>query len=91
MYLTIQTSIYKKYWIITNGETKPNVATAALVCFGLKLSSIISDKLMEVFGCKISNSMKSEEQWINEALHVKYPEPIRAVQEYQAHYWIPLK
>ena len=76
---------------IANGETKPNVTTAALICFGLKVSPIISDKLMEVFGCKISNSMKSNEQWINEALHVKYPEPIWAVQEYLAQYGVTLE
>lgn len=76
---------------IAKGETKPNVATAALICLGLKLSPVISDKLMEVFGCKISNSMKSDEQWINEALHVKYPEPIWAVQEYLAQYGVTMK
>lgn len=76
---------------IANSETKPNVTTAALICFGLKVSPIISDKLMEVFGCKISNSMKSDEQLINEALHVKYPEPIWAVQEYLAQYGVTLE
>lgn len=57
---------------IAKGETQPGLITAALICFGLKLSPIISDKLMEVFGCKVYNSMKPDEQWINEALHVKY-------------------
>ena len=76
---------------IANGETKPNVTTAALICFGLKLSPVISDKLMEVFGCKVYNSMNPAEQWINEALHVKYPEPLWAVQEYLAQYDVTLE
>lgn len=76
---------------IANGETKPNVTTAALICFGLKLSPVISDKLMDVFGCKVYNSMSPAEQWINEALHVKYPEPLWAVQEYLAQYDVTLE
>ena len=76
---------------IAKGETQPGLITAALICFGLKLSPIISDKLMEVFGCKVYNSMKPDEQWINEALHVKYPEPLWAVQEYLAQYGVTLE
>lgn len=76
---------------IANGDTKPNVTTGALICFGLKVSPIISDKLMEVFGCKVYNSMNPVEQWINEALHVKYPEPLWAVQEYLAQYGVTLE
>lgn len=73
------------------GTTTPSVETAALICFGLHLSPILSDKLMEVLHCPVRNSMNTAHQWINEALHVKYPEPIWAVQEYLAQYGVTLE
>lgn len=71
------------------GSTKPKVKTAALICFGLHLPPIISDKLMEVFNCKPS-PINEEEQWINEALHLKYPEPLWAIQEYLSRYGVEI-
>ncbi|MCD7825246.1 MAG: ImmA/IrrE family metallo-endopeptidase [Clostridiaceae bacterium] len=72
------------------GTTRPTVETAALICFGLNLPPIISTKLMEVFGCPIHNSMNTKYQWINEALQVKYPEPLHEVQRYLAQYGVEL-
>lgn len=71
------------------GETNPKVETAALICFGLHLPPTISEKLMIVLRCPL-NPMNSTHQWINEALHVKYPEPIWVVQEYLAQYGVEI-
>ncbi len=71
------------------GETAPSVETAALICFGLQLPPILSEKLMEVLNCKLQ-PMKIEHQWIKEALLLKYPEPLWAIQEYLAPYGVEL-
>ena len=71
------------------GETTPKVETAALICFGLHLPPILSEKLMEVLNCKLQ-PMKMEHQWINEALHIKYPEPLWAILEYLAPYGVEI-
>lgn len=60
------------------GETTPRVETAALICFGLHLPPIVSEKLMAVLQCSL-NPLNPNHQWINEALHIKYPEPIVTV------------
>lgn len=70
------------------GETKPKVETAALICFGLNLPPIISMKLMEVLDCKLNPMKYPDHQWINEALYMKYPEPIWAVREYLEPYGV---
>jgi len=67
------------------GETTPKVETAALICFGLRLPPVLSEKLMAVLQCPL-NPINSNHQWINEALHTKYPEPIWAIQEYLSQY-----
>lgn len=71
------------------GETTPKVETAALICFGLHLPPSISFKLMEVLGCPLSQ-INPKHQWISEALYMKYPEPIWAIQEYLALYGIKI-
>ncbi|HEY9059187.1 MAG TPA: hypothetical protein VIO64_01605 [Pseudobacteroides sp.] len=71
------------------GETAPKVETAALICFGLNLPPVISEKLMAVLGCPL-NPMNPNHQWINEALHVKYPEPLWAIQEYLSQYGVEI-
>jgi hypothetical protein len=63
------------------GKTKPQVETAALICFGLHLPPVISQKLMAVLGCPL-NLLKTEHQWINEALTLKYPESVDSVRQY---------
>lgn len=70
---------------IVKGETSPQLETAILICFELNLPPMISTKLLEVLGCKLSVN-KIEHQWINEALYLKYPEPLWAVREYLEQY-----
>lgn len=67
------------------GKTAPNLNTAVLICFGLNLPPMISEKLLDVLGCKLK-PFNPEHQWISEALHVKYPEPLWAVKEYLEQY-----
>lgn len=71
------------------GETTPKVETAALICFGLHLPPIVSEKLMAVLQCSL-NPLNPNHQWINEALHIKYPEPIWAVQDYLSQYGVEI-
>jgi len=71
------------------GLTSPKVETAALICFGLRLPPIISEKLMSVLQCPL-NHLNTDHQWINEALHIKYPEPLWAVQEYLSQYGVEI-
>ena len=63
------------------GETEPDLKTAAGICFGLNLPPVISEKLLEVLGCRLM-PMNPSHQWINEALHVKYPESFKSTQSY---------
>lgn len=74
---------------IARGKTSTTVETAALICFGLHLPPVISEKLMTVLHCQLS-PIKVEHQWIKEALTLKYPEPIWAVQEYLAPYGVDI-
>jgi hypothetical protein len=71
------------------GETTPKVETAALICFGLHLPPIVSEKLMAVLQCSL-NPLNPNHQWINEALHIKYPEPVWAVQDYLSQYGVEI-
>jgi hypothetical protein len=40
---------------------------------------------MAVLQCPL-NPMNPNHQWINEALHIKYPEPLWAIQKYLSQY-----
>lgn len=71
------------------GTTKPSVETAVLICFGMNLPPVISEKLLDVLDCKLK-PMNPEHQWISEALHVKYPEPLWAVREYLEQYGVEI-
>lgn len=73
-----------------NGQTTPKLGTAALICFGLNLPPMLSDRFLDVLGCKLS-ATKIEHQWIREALNVKYPEPIWKIQEFLNNMGIDLK
>lgn len=74
---------------IAKGETSTTVETAALICFGLHLPPVISDKLLSVLNCNLS-PIKVEHQWIHEALSLKYPEPVWAIQKYLADYGVKI-
>lgn len=74
---------------IVKGTHTPSLNTAVLICFALNLPPIISEKLLDVFGCKL-NPFDMNHQWIGEALHMKYPEPVWAVREYLAQFGIEI-
>ena len=69
------------------GTTNPSVETAVLICFGMNLPPVISEKLLDVLNCKLK-PMNPDHQWISEALHMKYPEPLWAVREYLEQYGV---
>lgn len=71
------------------GTTNPSVETAVLICFGMNLPPVISEKLLDVLNCKLK-PMNPDHQWINEALHVKYPEPLWVVRAYLEQYGVKL-
>lgn len=70
-------------------KTSPDVTTATLICFGLHLPPIISEKLMDVLGCALS-PIDPAHQWIKEALQLKYPEPLSVVREFLSQYEVEL-
>ena len=74
---------------MVHGETPPNKKMAVKICFVLNLPPSISGKLLDVLHCKLS-PVKEEEQWLDEALHVKYMEPLSAVEHYLAPYNVKL-
>lgn len=75
---------------IYNGDTDPTQDTLILICFGLHLSPVISEKLLDVFGCPLNPVKCPNHQWIKEALFIKYPESMRGVRNYLAPYGINL-
>ena len=76
---------------IISGETKDvKVETGVLICFALHLPPIISRKLLEVLNCQLNLPRNQEHMWINEALNVKYPEPLDAVRKYLAAYGVKI-
>lgn len=72
------------------GETVPKVETVARICFGLHLPPDISQKLFDVFGCKL-NFNNIEHQCIREALTYKYPEPFDVILDFLEDYGVNLK
>ena len=39
-------------------------------------------KLLDVLGCPLNPMRNPSHQWINEALYLKYPEPVDVIREY---------
>lgn len=75
---------------IANGETKDvPVETAALICFGLNLHPLVSERFLEILDCKLK-PMDVKHQWIKEALTVKYPESMRNIRKYLRFYGVEL-
>ena len=66
---------------IIKGKNRPKFETVIRMCFALNLPPIISEKLIDVFGYKIIPT-NSDHLWINEALHLKYPESYDNVVEW---------
>lgn len=75
---------------IYNGETESNQDTLILICFGLHLPLVISDKLLEVFGCPLNPVKYPDYRWIKEALFMKYPESMWVIRNYLVPYGITL-
>lgn len=73
-----------------NGETTPKAENGALICFGLNLPPLISGKLLDVLRCPLDPMRNSDHQWIQEALHVKYLEPMSAVRNYLTPYGVQI-
>lgn len=67
------------------GTTRPTPETAALICFGLNLPPSISTKFLQVLNCPL-NPIDLKHSWINEALAVKWPEPVEDILDYLAQY-----
>lgn len=74
---------------MVRAETPPNKKMAVKICFILNLPPSISGKLLNVLHCDLK-LITSEEQWLDEALHVKYMEPLSAVERYLAPYNVQL-
>ena len=74
---------------IANGETTPKVENAVRICLGLHLPPIISEKLLDVLGCKLS-PMSEAHQWFKEALTLKYPESFDSVCKWLRDYKVEL-
>lgn len=74
---------------IVNGENTPELKTAVRICFGLKLPPLISEKLLDVFGCKLM-PMNTDHQWINEALHLVYPQSYDVAVEWLLDYGVEI-
>ncbi|OQB53190.1 MAG: hypothetical protein BWX97_00821 [Firmicutes bacterium ADurb.Bin146] len=66
---------------IKDGDNAPKFTTAIRICFALKLPPMLSEKLLDVFGCKLM-PMNQDHQWIKEALVLKYPESYDAAAEW---------
>lgn len=75
---------------IVKGETEPSQDTLLLICFGLKLPPIISNKLLEVFGCQLNPLKNPDDQWIQEALNIKYSDSLRNIRRYLAPYGVEI-
>ena len=75
---------------IVKGETEPSQDTLLLICFGLKLPPIISSKLLEVFGCQLNPLKNPDDQWIQEALNIKYSDSLRNIRRYLAPYGVEI-
>jgi len=74
---------------IKDGDNTPKLNTAIRICFGLKLPPLISEKLLDVFGCKLM-PMNTDHQWINEALHLIYPQSYDAAVEWLSAYGVEI-
>jgi len=57
---------------IAHGENAPELKTAVRICFALRLPPMISEKLLDVFGCKLMPT-NIDHQWIKETLQMRYP------------------
>ena len=71
-----------------NGETTPKPENGVLICLGMHLPPIISTKLLNVLRCPLDPMRNQEHMWLQEALFLKYPEPLSAAKRYLEPYGI---
>lgn len=72
-----------------NGETKPTLETATRICFGLNLPPSISEKLLSSMGITL-NVLTERDQWIKEALTLKYCDPIEDALAYLSDFGVEI-
>jgi transcriptional regulator with XRE-family HTH domain len=73
-----------------SGETEnPDMHMVVKICFALNLPPTLSEKLMTAFNCRL-NPNRLEDQWIREALNIKYPEPYENIEEYLSQFGVTL-
>ena len=73
------------------GNTKhraPKPENGVLICLGMHLPPIISTKLLNVLRCPLDPMRNQEHMWLQEALFLKYPEPLSAAKRYLEPYGI---
>lgn len=70
-------------------DGKGDFKSVVRICFGLHLPPILSEKLLDVFGYKLS-PLNPEHLWIKEALALMYPQPIEEVVSYLSSYGVSL-
>ena len=68
-------------------DGKGDFKSVVRICFGLHLPPILSEKLLDVFGCKLI-PLNQEHLWIKEALALMYPQPIEEVVSYLSTYGV---
>lgn len=72
-----------------NGQTKPTLETAARICLGLNLPPSISEKLLSSMGITL-NAVTERDQWIKEALTLKYCDPIEDALAYLSDFGVEI-
>lgn len=74
---------------MANGETDSKLNTVVRICFGLNLPPTISEKLLDVFGCKLLIN-NQDHQWIKEAMTILYMHPYDCVVEWLYDYGVEI-
>lgn len=74
---------------IVNGESVPKFETAVMICFGLNLPPLISEKFLAVCNCNLLPT-NPQHQWIREALYIKYPESLENICRYLHMYGVTI-
>jgi hypothetical protein len=72
-----------------SGTTQPNTETAVLICLGLNLPPLISNRLLEVLGVKLMPGNENH-LWYQEALNVKWRDPVEDTKDYLKEYGVIL-
>jgi DNA-binding XRE family transcriptional regulator len=74
---------------VINGKNVPKFETAVMICFGLNLPPLISEKFLAVCNCPLQPT-NQQHQWIHEALNIKYPESLENICRYLHMYGVTI-